>query len=66
MGKVKYSIKTTDGNRFEFERDANEAGYIYVHEHGMDWLAVYEKSTIRYFHVKNIVSITKRNEDEES
>ena len=65
MGKVKYSIKTTDGNRFEFEREKGEVALSYKpNPVTPEWIVVTEQSTTRYFYMKNIVSITKRYEEE--
>lgn len=54
----KVSIKTVDGNRFDYVRSADES-YLTETEDG-EWISVTDKdsATIRLFLKRNVVSIT--------
>ena len=58
---MNYSIKTVDGNRYEYYRQDGAPAFDKEDE---DWLEIIDKhGTRRMFLRRNIVSVTARRED---
>jgi len=58
---IKYSIKTVDGNRYDFSRPDGEPLEC---DSTSDWVVVKSKDGVtRMFLRRNIVSVTARKED---
>jgi len=56
-----YSIKTVDGNRYDYHREDGEPSFDMEDE---DWAVIIDKhGTRRMFLRRNIVSVTARKED---
>lgn len=52
---VRYTIRTVDGNRYEFERADDERSP--VDDPDADWIRVSDWPVVRMFYKKNIVSV---------
>ena len=61
---ITYSIKTVDGNRYDFITDNIHSLLIELHIADNDWLKIQDRSVARMFYKPNIVCITiKEAED---
>ena len=59
----KISIKTADGNRYDFEQECSVMDGNVINGL-LEWIGVtQDATTIRWFYVPNIVSITEREID---
>lgn len=54
------SIKTVDGNRFDFKHDSKESPFKIEY----DWLVLKQGSVTRRFLISNIVCITEKEIDD--
>lgn len=57
MAKKQISIKTVDGNRYDFVRDESNWPFV-KYSLDQDWIKIEDGSTVRKFFRNNIVSIT--------
>ena len=57
----KISIKTVDGNRFDFTHDGPDQPYKIENNH---WIVVKLDGVTRWFLIDNIVSITEKEVDD--
>lgn len=61
---ITYSIKTVDGNRYDFIADNIHSRPIELQITDSDWLKIQDRSVTRLFYKPNIVCITiKEAED---
>ena len=61
---ITYSIKTVDGNRYDFITDNTSSLLIDLHIADSDWVKIRDRSVTRLFYKPNIVCITiKEAED---
>lgn len=56
----KCSIKTVDGNRYDFIREKNESLFVT----DRDWIVIQDNNITRMFLRENIVSVTIKVEEE--
>ena len=61
--KKKVSIKTVDGNRYDFVCSDDNIPEV-VGDIGSEWLRIYGDNETRLFPINNIVLITIRGEDD--
>ncbi|MBR3584472.1 MAG: hypothetical protein IKO00_00455 [Oscillospiraceae bacterium] len=61
---ITYSIKTVDGNRYDFITDNIRSLLIELHIAGSDWLKIQDRSVTRLFYKPNIVCITIKEADD--
>ena len=57
MAKKQISIKTVDGNRYDFVRDESNCPFV-KYSLDQDWIKIEDGGTVRKFFRNNIVSIT--------